>query len=93
MICLLLCTLQACRTDDEVINSEKEKLPDSTEVDGKNIVGLYLLCEGNMGSNKCTLDYLDFSQTPPVYNRNIYSERNPEAVKELGRREMAQATV
>ena len=84
MVCALMWLLSACRTDDEVINSEKEKLPDSTEVNGENILGLYLLCEGNMGSNKCTLDYLDLSQTPPVYNRNIYSERNPDAIKELG---------
>ena len=84
MVCALMWLLSACRTDDEVINSEKEKLPDSTEVKGENILGLYLLCEGNMGSNKCTLDYLDLSQTPPVYNRNIYSERNPDAIKELG---------
>ena len=80
-----MCMLNACRSDEEVIPSGREELPDSTEVEAqKNIVGLYLLCEGNMGSNKCTLDYLDLSQSPPVYNRNIYSERNPDAIKELG---------
>ena len=51
-----------------------------------DIVGMYVLCEGNMGSNKCTLDYLDLSGTTPTvhYWRNIYAERNPSVVKELG---------
>ena len=35
-----------------------------------------------MGSNKCTLDFLDL--TKAQYHRNIYSEMNPETVKELG---------
>jgi hypothetical protein len=47
---------------------------------------MYLLNEGNMGSNKSTLDYLDLSASDSTirYWRNIYSERNPTAVKELG---------
>ena len=35
-----------------------------------------------MGSNKCTLDYLDYVNG--YYIRNLYSERNPNVVKELG---------
>lgn len=49
--------------------------------------GLYILNEGNMGSNKCTLDYLDLdrdSQNVGKYYRNIYGERNPNVVFELG---------
>jgi len=47
---------------------------------------MYLLNEGNMGSNKASLDYLDLSATTPTapYVRNIYAERNPDVVKELG---------
>ena len=45
-------------------------------------IGMYLLNEGNMGSNKATIDYLDFSKG--IYIRNIYSERNPNVIKELG---------
>ena len=50
------------------------------------IVGMYLLNEGNMGSNKSTLDYLDLSASDSTvhYLRNIYSERNPSAVMSLG---------
>lgn len=43
---------------------------------------MYLLNEGNMGSNKSTLDYVDFSQG--YYVRNLYAERNPHVIKELG---------
>ena len=50
------------------------------------IVGMYLLNEGNMGSNKSTLDYLDLSGSDETvhYYRNIYSERNPSTVMSLG---------
>ena len=44
--------------------------------------GLYLLNEGNMGSNKCTLDFVDFDNG--YYVRNLYAEKNPNVVKELG---------
>jgi hypothetical protein len=45
-------------------------------------IGMYLLNEGNMGSNKATIDYIDFSKG--IYIRNIYGERNPNVIKELG---------
>ena len=50
------------------------------------IIGMYLLNEGNMGSNKATLDYLDLSGKDSTvhYYRNIYSERNPSTVMSLG---------
>ena len=35
-----------------------------------------------MGSNKATIDYLDFCNS--CYIRNIYGERNPNVIKELG---------
>lgn len=82
----LLTTLMhsACRTDDIVIYLEDE---DTGVVSVKtSIAGMYVLCEGNMGSNKCTLDYLDLSARDSTihYLRNIFSERNPNEVKELG---------
>jgi DNA-binding beta-propeller fold protein YncE len=45
-------------------------------------LGLYLLNEGNMGSNKSTLDYLDL--TTGKYHRNIYAAANPHVPMELG---------
>lgn len=43
---------------------------------------MYLLNEGNMGSNKATIDYCSFLEG--TYTRNLYGERNPQVVKELG---------
>ncbi|MDM8337155.1 YncE family protein [Mediterranea massiliensis] len=49
---------------------------------GSPIKGLFLLNEGNMGSNKASIDFFDY--TTGKYNRNIYPSRNPSIVKELG---------
>ncbi|MFR9534947.1 MAG: DUF5074 domain-containing protein [Rikenellaceae bacterium] len=46
------------------------------------IKGFFVLNEGNMGSNKATLDYFDY--TTGIYHKNIYAERNPTVTKELG---------
>ncbi|KMQ66219.1 lipoprotein [Chryseobacterium angstadtii] len=80
--CLLAFTLFflfSCRTDDYVVPSEKKEV--STGEDTP-IKGFYLLNEGNMGSNKCTLDYFDYATG--TYHKNIYAEINPSVVKELG---------
>lgn len=81
---VMLTLLSGCRTDDIIIYAEDEDTgikPEKTEV-----IGMYILNEGNMGSNKCTLDYLDLSANDSTihYYRNIYAERNPNEVKELG---------
>src|ERR1700749_3321225 len=44
--------------------------------------GLYVLNEGNMNSNKASLDYLDY--TAGQYHKNIYNQLNPEITKGLG---------
>ena len=46
------------------------------------VKGFYLLNEGNMGSNKASLDYFDYETGN--YHKNIFAERNPTVVKELG---------
>ena len=53
---------------------------------GAGWTGMYVLNEGNMGSNKCTVDYLDLSSVDGQihYQRNIFAARNPSTVKELG---------
>lgn len=80
----ILMLLSSCRHDDYIIYSIDEDTGGKTAK--SEIMGMYLLNEGNMGSNKCTLDYLDLSgNTETVhYYRNIYAERNPSTVKELG---------
>ncbi len=81
-IFILACILLAgCREEYEVIYSSQIKTSVGQENTG-SLKGFYLLNEGNMGSNKASLDYFDFSTG--VYHRNIYAEANPNVVKELG---------
>lgn len=77
---LLLC-VTGCREDELVVPTEYEVIPDTPSPDTA-IRGFYLVNEGNMGSNKCSLDYFDYFTG--LYSRNIYAERNPNVIKELG---------
>nr|WP_239496955.1 YncE family protein [Bacteroides ilei] len=78
-VCILF-LLNGCRRELPVLESEKEYITYPTET--RRVKGLFLLNEGNMGSNKCTIDYFNIREG--YYLRNIYPERNPEIVKELG---------
>lgn len=80
-ILIVLLFVVGCRRGEGVLSSTEIKV---TYPDGEvgDIKGFYLLNEGNMGSNKATLDYYDYETG--VYTRNIYAERNPNVVKELG---------
>lgn len=80
LICLLA-LVGACRHDEIVVPTEYDIINDPPAPDSK-IRGFYLLNEGNMGSNKCTLDFLDYRTG--TYARNLYAERNPNVIKELG---------
>lgn len=77
---LLLALLPGCRKELPVLRSEQEIITYPT--DPQDIEGFFLLNEGNMGSNKCTIDF--FSARGGYYLRNIYPESNPSIVKELG---------
>lgn len=83
---LIPCSLISCRGDEIIFPAEYEVLPmESRELSSfsqNEPIGMYLLNEGNMGSNKATIDYLDFCNG--IYIRNIYGERNPNVIKELG---------
>ena len=76
--------LSACRQDVMIVPMEDIDTGGKTQK--SEIIGMYLLNEGNMGSNKSTLDYLDLSGNDSTvhYYRNIYSERNPSTVMSLG---------
>lgn len=76
---LLLCLLAGCRGDIPFLHSEEELLQ---PVQHRHIRGFFLLNEGNMGSNKASLDFFDVGTGK--YQRNIYPTRNPGIVKELG---------
>lgn len=77
-VCALM-LMSGCRDETDIF------LPDEIEVSTpvyNSIKGFYLLNEGNMGSNKATLDYYDCSTG--VYTRNIYGMVNPAVPKEMG---------
>ena len=78
---LLFGCAMSCREDELVVPTEYDILPfdPTTDVDP---IGMYLLNEGNMGSNKASIDFVDFKNA--YYVRNMYAERNPTVIKELG---------
>jgi DNA-binding beta-propeller fold protein YncE len=75
---LCLC-LTSCREEEEIFVPEiiQVSIPEYT-----SIQGFYLLNEGNMGSNKSSLDYYDYESGK--YYRNIFASANPTVPKELG---------
>lgn len=77
----LLTAATSCREDELVVPTEYDIVPE-TPAPGTAVRGFYLVNEGNMGSNKCTLDYFDYFTG--LYARNFYAERNPDVIKELG---------
>jgi DNA-binding beta-propeller fold protein YncE len=70
----------SCRQDDDIFIPEEVVVtpPDATPA----VKGFYLLNEGNMGSNKATLDYYDYETG--TYSRNIFAAANPTVPKEMG---------
>ena len=89
LLCIIVTAillLTSCRGDDITFPAEYEVLPieprELSSFAPNEPIGMYLLNEGNMGSNKATIDYLDFCNG--CYIRNIYGERNPNVIKELG---------
>lgn len=75
-------SVYSCRNDDdEIIQSVVTKVTPSDSVLGP-VKGFFLLNEGNMGNNKASLDYFDYATGE--YHKNIFPERNPDVVKELG---------
>ena len=73
----LSCWLCSCRTDDVIYPTIGTHVTDEVRQGG-----LYVLCEGNMGSNKARLDYMNLESGD--YYANWYGAQNPHQVKELG---------
>lgn len=86
----LIFSFTACRDDKEIDKEEIIEIPKEEEeeeepetpVAEEKLIGFYLLNEGNMGSNKSTLDYYSFETNQ--YHRNIFSSANPTIPKEMG---------
>ncbi|MDE6308513.1 MAG: YncE family protein, partial [Bacteroidales bacterium] len=85
-LAVLLCLAVGCRKDELVVPTGYELLPipirSEADFADDEPIGMYLLNEGNMGSNKASIDYVDFANG--YYVRNVYAERNPTVIKELG---------
>lgn len=79
-LCILLFAFTSCHRDLVIVEAEEDQLADPNQ--SALGEGVYILNEGNMGSNKATLDFFDAGEG--VYHRNIYAEANPEVIKEMG---------
>lgn len=78
-ILLFLFLATACRGPEIVLPPETEQKGDTMQTE---IAGFYLLCEGNMGSNKASLDYYDYATA--TYTRNFFAAANPDVTQSLG---------
>lgn len=86
ILIILICTLllHSCRKfeyGEQIIPATYTKVTEGITTTG-DIKGFFLLNEGNMGSNKASLDYFDYETG--YYIKNIYAQLNPSIVKELG---------
>ena len=84
LLCAATIVFASCREDEPTPVPGKENAGGQISQD-KTLAGVYILNEGNYGANTCTLDFLDLTTGGEgTYLRNIYAERNPSDVKELG---------
>lgn len=77
----VLCLFPSCRGDEyEVIWAESQAVTEGrvTQI----YKGFFLLNEGNMGSNKASLDYFDYESG--MYYRDIFPTLNPTITHNLG---------
>lgn len=80
VILIAASTLTACNDEQSIVMPGGEKIENTGN--GGSVAGFYVLNEGNMGANKCTLDYFDYKTG--MYHRNIYADCNPDVPLELG---------
>lgn len=80
LLILLSLYISACRKDAQVIPEEQDRVLPADP--SRQLQGFYLVNEGNMGLNKASLDYMDFSTG--IYRRNIYNQQNPGQINGLG---------
>ncbi len=75
----LILVAVSCREEEVIFIPEEVSVarPEYTSIDG-----FFLLNEGNMGSNKSTLDWYSYSEGK--YYRNIFAAANPSVPKEMG---------
>ena len=74
---ILSFVLTGCRGDEIIYPTIGTQVTEEVRTGG-----LYILCEGNMGSNKARLDYMNLENG--MYYSNWYGSQNPTQLKELG---------
>lgn len=72
-------TLSGCWKDPVTPAPKTEEIPVDKTITYK---GMFVLNQGSFGQNNASIDYVDFASGS--YTQNIYAEKNPNAVKELG---------
>ena len=78
VLCILYSVLLfSCRGDEIIYPTIGTHVTDEVRTGG-----LYILCEGNMGSNKARIDYMNLETGE--YYANWYGGMNPNQLKELG---------
>src|SRR3954465_12250590 len=80
LLLFIVLSFISCREEETIFPSSDVSVA-APRSDG-NIEGFYLLNEGNMGMNRASIDV--FNYRTGNYTTDIYSERNPTVVKELG---------
>lgn len=69
----------SCKKEDTLAPSKNQTV--NKEIDN-NYSRLYVLNQGNMNENRCTIDFYSYSNW--TYYSNIYPQINPTVVKQLG---------
>lgn len=79
VICVCLCAplMAGCDVQPDDMSAENDG-----DGSGTGTGGLYVLNEGNWGSNRCTVDFYDF--TTGVYTRDVFGKNNPDVIQKLG---------
>lgn len=74
--------LASCSSDDPEVTPQGEYTDIEMLTSRRLKAEFYLINEGNMGANKCTVDYVDLGDAR--YYSDIYATNNPDKVLELG---------
>lgn len=79
LVAVIAMLLTGCREEQFIFVPEEVEV---TQPEYTSVQGFYLLNEGNMNSNKATLDYYNFRTGR--YTRNVFAFANPNVPKEMG---------
>ncbi|MDO4224751.1 MAG: YncE family protein [Bergeyella zoohelcum] len=82
LLALVLWLVVSCREIYDYINYDSETYTLQEPDNQISTKGLYLLNEGNMGSNKASLSF--FSYRTGQFTQDFYTQQNPEMVQNLG---------